>query len=39
MEACLGNEEIRWQIVKALIDEFPALRSKVKTYVEGQASN
>ena len=27
------KEEIRWQVVKAMIDEFPTLRKKVKNYV------
>jgi hypothetical protein len=29
-----GLEEIRWQVVKAMIDEHPALREKVKSYVQ-----
>lgn len=36
MKTNLGNEELRWQVVKAMIDEFPALKSKVKTYLERQ---
>ena len=27
-------EEIRWQVVKAMLDDFPALRGKVKGYIE-----
>jgi hypothetical protein len=27
------KEEIRWQVVKAMIDEFPALKKKVKKYI------
>jgi hypothetical protein len=27
-------EEIRWQVVKAMLDDFPALRGKVKSYIE-----
>jgi hypothetical protein len=27
-------EEIRWQVVKAMLDDFPALRKKVRSYVE-----
>jgi hypothetical protein len=27
------KEEIRWQVVKAMLDEFPTLRKKVRTYV------
>ncbi|HKZ88537.1 MAG TPA: hypothetical protein VJ066_05200 [Candidatus Bathyarchaeia archaeon] len=36
MKTNLGNEELRWQVVKAMIDEFPALKSRVKTYLEVQ---
>jgi hypothetical protein len=28
------KEEIRWQVVKAMLDEFPALRKKVRNYVK-----
>jgi hypothetical protein len=28
------KEEIRWQVVKAMIDEFPTLRKKVRNYVK-----
>jgi hypothetical protein len=28
------KEEIRWQVVKAMLDEFPTLRKKVKNYVK-----
>lgn len=28
-----GKEEIRWQVVKAMLDEFPDLKIKVKKYV------
>jgi hypothetical protein len=27
------KEEIRWQVVKAMLDEFPTLRKKVRNYV------
>jgi hypothetical protein len=27
------KEEIRWQVVKAMLDEFPTLREKVRNYV------
>ncbi|MEM1540685.1 MAG: hypothetical protein QXJ07_04810 [Candidatus Bathyarchaeia archaeon] len=30
------NDEIRWQVVKAMLDEFPALREKVKAYIAEQ---
>jgi hypothetical protein len=29
-----GVEKFRWQIVKAMIDEDPILREKVKTYIQ-----
>jgi len=31
------NDEIRWQVVKAMLDEFPNLREKVKNYIEKQS--
>ena len=34
MKAVSVNEECRWQVVKAMLDEFPSLKDKVKTYVE-----
>ncbi len=34
MKNSLGYEEIQWEDVKAMIDEFPSLRNKVKTYIE-----
>jgi len=27
-------EEIRWQVLKAMLDDFPSLRGKVKSYFE-----
>ena len=27
------KEEIRWQVVKAMLDEFPTLKKKVRNYV------
>jgi hypothetical protein len=29
-----SKEEIRWQVVKAMLDEFPPLRKKVRNYVK-----
>ncbi|MEM2440114.1 MAG: hypothetical protein QXJ77_02730 [Candidatus Bathyarchaeia archaeon] len=29
-----NSDEIRWQVVKAMLDEFPTLREKVKRYIE-----
>ncbi len=28
------EEEIRWQVVKAILEEFPEVREKVKDYIE-----
>jgi len=28
------NDEIRWQVIKAMLDEFPTLRERVKAYIE-----
>jgi uncharacterized membrane protein SirB2 len=28
------NDEIRWQVVKAMLEEFPTLKEKVKAYIE-----
>jgi hypothetical protein len=33
MTCHLGNEDIRWQVVKAMLDEFPTLKNKIKEYV------
>jgi hypothetical protein len=30
------NEEIRWQVLKAMLDEFPGLKKKVKKYLKEQ---
>ncbi|MEM3617055.1 MAG: hypothetical protein QXN95_02175 [Candidatus Bathyarchaeia archaeon] len=30
------NDEIRWQVIKAMLDEFPNLRERVKVYIEKQ---
>jgi len=30
------NEEIRWQVIKAMLDEFPALKERVKSYLKEQ---
>jgi hypothetical protein len=37
MKTRLQSEELRWEIVKAMMDEFPDLKSKVKAYFEAQA--
>lgn len=28
------TEEIRWQVIKAVLDEFPILKERVKGYLE-----
>jgi hypothetical protein len=28
------TEEIRWQVLKAMLNEFPALKERVKSYLE-----
>jgi hypothetical protein len=33
MKSRQGNEELRWQVVKAMLDDFPSLRKKVRNYV------
>jgi hypothetical protein len=30
------NQEIRWQIIKAMLDEFPSLKERVKSYLKEQ---
>ncbi len=36
MSAQSKTEEIRWQVVKAMLDEFPVLKEKVKKYLKEQ---
>jgi len=36
MKSSLRDEEIRWQVIKAMLDEFPILKEKTKKYL-GQA--
>jgi hypothetical protein len=33
MEKNLGKSEIRWEIMKAMLDEFPELKRKAKEYI------
>lgn len=33
----MTNDEARWQIVKALLDEFPSLKERVKKYLDALA--
>jgi hypothetical protein len=34
MKSHQNTEEIRWQVIKAMLDDFPELRKKVKNYIE-----
>jgi hypothetical protein len=34
MKTHYDKEEIRWQVVRAMLDEFPALKKKVRNYVK-----
>jgi hypothetical protein len=34
MNAHSKIEEIRWQVIKAMLIEFPALKDRVKSYLE-----
>jgi hypothetical protein len=36
MKSSVRDEEIRWQVIKAMLDEFPILKEKTKEYL-GQA--
>jgi len=34
MKTASKDEEIRWQVIKAMLDEFPTLKVKVKNYLK-----
>jgi len=34
MSAKAKTEEIRWQVIKAMLDEFPPLKEKVRDYLK-----
>lgn len=34
MENTFEEDEIRWQVMKAMLDEFPSLRTKVELYIQ-----
>lgn len=36
MNVEFGDEEFRWQVVKAMLDEYPSLREKAETYIRTQ---
>lgn len=38
MENIGCDEELRWHVMKSMLDEFPTLKTKVKAYVEKQSS-
>jgi hypothetical protein len=31
-----NSEEVRWQVIKAMLEEFPMLKEKVKSYLTEQ---
>jgi hypothetical protein len=33
MKSAGKNEEIRWQVLKAMLDEFPALKARTRDYL------
>ncbi len=37
MNASNKDEEIRWQVMVAMLEEFPRLREKVKNYLKNRA--
>lgn len=39
MDSNLKTEEIRWQVMKAMLEEFPTLKKKIKTYLKDQEAN
>jgi hypothetical protein len=39
MNNSIKNEEIRWQVIKAMLDEFPTLKDKVKGYLKERKPN
>jgi hypothetical protein len=36
MTADSKSQEIRWQVIKAMLDEFPALKEKVRNYLNNK---
>jgi len=36
MSARSKSEDVRWQVMKAMLDEFPMLKEKVKKYLREQ---
>jgi len=33
MKSSVRDEEIRWQLIKAMLDEFPVLKMKAREYL------
>lgn len=38
MDQTSKPEELRWQVVKAMLEEFPTLKQKVKTYLKEETA-
>lgn len=36
MNVNLKTEEVRWQVMLAMLEEFPTLRERIKTYLKKQ---
>jgi hypothetical protein len=34
MKSHHDTEEVRWQVVKAMLDDFPELRGRVRSYIQ-----
>jgi hypothetical protein len=30
------NDEIRWQVIKAMLEQFPTLKERIRTYLKQQ---
>lgn len=39
MDKNLRDAEIRWQVIKAMLEELPTLKGKVRNYLKEQESN
>lgn len=39
MDSNMKNDEIRWHVMKAMLDEFPTLKEKVKRYLKKQGTS
>jgi len=36
MDADIETEEIRWQVIKKMLEEFPTLREKTRSYLRAE---